>query len=551
MFKDLYVKYKWYIIITIPFSMLLGMANISVIAIISEAIGNNLQDLEYDVTYFFSAICILFVLGLGNELLRSKLLAHVVYDIQIKMIRRVIATPLAQLERIGIPKVIATLTEDLAAAINYFHALPVLFVNVAIVFFGILYMAYLSVELLGFVLAVIIVGVITVAALILFTKKDRKEIREATDEMMFHYQNVVNGAKELALNSYRKYFLAERIYDTAGDMRMRTRRVLNVLAVAEQWAQLLVFILLGCVIFIVDQWFELPLDIILGFVMTLLFLLEPIEVITTQADELLDAKVAFEKIDSLKLAPVDGWNDIDVAQPQLKLTSVNSLQLENLEYTYTRETDNQSETFHLGPISSEFKAGEVTLIIGGNGSGKSTLLKVLCGLYQKDAGVIRLDGKVQEDEHMQEVFRNHFSMISPDFCLFKDVINAQGDRCEDEEANSFLEQLKLASVVSCIEGQLSKLELSQGQRKRVALMQAYLEDKPIVLLDEWAADQDPVFKEVFYNDIIASLKQQGKIVIVVTHDDKYFDIADRVLKLSEGKLETHEAFIPNTTRELV
>ena len=131
-------------------------------------------------------------------------------------------------------------------------------------------------------------------------------------------------------------------------------------------------------------------------------------------------------------------------------------------------------------------------------------------------------------------------MITPDFCLFRDVIDAKGQRCEDNQANELLQQLKLASVVSCSDSQLSKLDLSQGQRKRVALMQAYLEDKPIVLLDEWAADQDPTFKDIFYKSIIPNLKRQRKIVIVVTHDDKYFDISDRVLRLSEGKLEDYQ-----------
>ena len=263
----------------------------------------------------------------------------------------------------------------------------------------------------------------------------------------------------------------------------------------------------------------------------------------------MDAKVAFEKIDSLKLAPVDGWKTPDLEQPEFQTSPVHRLELENLEYSYIRETDNQSETFHLGPISAEFKAGEVTLILGGNGSGKSTLLKVLCGLYKKDAGTIRLDGRIQDDSDTEH-FRNHFSMITPDFCLFRDVIDAKGDRCKDSRVNELLEQLKLASVVNCSGSQLSKLDLSQGQRKRVALMQAYLEDKPIVLLDEWAADQDPTFKEIFYKNIIPNLKRQQKVVIVVTHDDKYFDIADRVLKLSDGKLEEYQAFDPHARVEL-
>lgn len=536
MYKDLYLKYKWYILITLPMSILLGMLSISVIAIISEAIGNNLQNLEYDAVYFFSVISVLFLLGLSNEWLRAKLLAHVIYDIQIKMIRRVIATPLAQLEKIGIPKVIATLTQDLSTAINYFHALPVLFVNIAIIICGVAYMAYLSVELLAVVLGFILVGGVTITALVLFTKKDRANIREATDDMMSHYQNVVHGAKELALHTPRKVFLSQKIYETAAGMRKRTRRVLNVLAVVEQWGQWIVFAMLGCVIFFVDQFFTLSTEIILGYVMTLLFLLEPIEVITTKSNELVEAKVAFEKIDSLKLAGVDGWQGVSVKKTDLTIRPVNQLVLESVEYAYTQETEKQTEMFHLGPISACFNAGEVTLIIGGNGSGKSTLLKVLSGLYSVDSGTIKLNGKIITAQEI-ETFRNHFSMITPDFCLFQDALNAQGEPCNDDKVNQVLALLKLENVINCTHSRLSSLDLSHGQRKRVALMQSYFEDKPIVLLDEWAADQDPTFKEIFYKEIVPNLKRQQKIVIVVTHDDKYFDISDRVLKLSDGKLE--------------
>ena len=536
MYKELYLKYKWYLLITVPMSILLGMASMSVIAIISDAIGNQMENMKYGVEYFFIAIFILFVVGLGNDLLIVRMAVNVSYDIQVKMIRRVVATPLCQLERIGLPKVIATLTEDLETAEKFFHVLPALIINIVIVIFGIAYMAYLSLALLGIVLGFFVFGFFTIACLLWYTKKDRVAVRETTDVMMGYFQRVVSGAKELSLNDFRKYIFTRKIFSTSDEIRNRSRRIFALLAVVEQWAQLLLFAMLGIIIFLVVNYLSLSMEVIAGYVITLLFLLEPIEVIINGSDELIDAKVAFNKIDSLRLSAVNGWDQ--VVYPEFKNNPDASgvrLELEDIEYSYTLEADGKKEMFHIGPVSSRFNPGEVTLIIGGNGSGKSTLLKVLCGLYPLDVGRIYLNDKVVEPDEV-EAFRNNFSIIAQDFCLFKEVLDASGNFCDDHVIRGLLEKLKLSGVVTSKNGVLSRLDFSHGQRKRLALLQAYCEDKSVILLDEWAADQDPLFKDIFYREILPALKSRGKTVIVVSHDDSYFDCADKVLKIEQGKL---------------
>ena len=536
MYKELYLKYKWYLLITVPMSILLGMASMSVIAIISDAIGNQLDNMKYGVEYFFTAVFILFVLGLVNDLLVVKMAVNVSYDIQVKMIRRVIATPLPQLERIGLPKVVATLTEDLDTAEKFFHVLPLLIINVVIVFSGIAYMAYLSIELLGIVFGFFTLVFLTIFSLLWYTKKDRVAIRESTDVMMSHYQRVVLGAKELALNDFRKYFFTRKIFSTAGDIRKRSWRIFNFLAVIEHWAQLLLFSLLGVIIFLVGDYWSLSMEVIAGYVITLLFLLEPIEVIINSSDELVDAKVAFNKIDRLNLSQVTGWGELK-APKKLNNTdfSKGCLELKEVEYSYTLEANDKSDVFHIGPISTRFNSGEISLIIGGNGSGKSTLLKLLCGLYPLDSGGIYVNGEVIKPDEIG-VFRNQFSMITPDFCLFEEVLDAKGDFCNDRVIYEFLKKLHLSEVVTFKNGVLSRLDFSHGQRKRLALLQAYCENKSIILLDEWAADQDPLFKDIFYKEMLPALKKLGKTVIIVSHDDRYFDCADQVLHLEQGKL---------------
>lgn len=537
LFGELYRKYKWYLIVTVPMSIVLGIASMSVIAIINTSVSNGLEQSQYSPGIFAIAVAALFVVGICTEIINARLATSVSYHIQMKMVRQVIDTPFKQLEKIGFPKVIATLTEDMSTAVKYFHVLPMLFINTAMVLSGLAYMAYLSVSLLAVVAAFFGIGALTIGGPIWLTKKDRVAIREASDYMLSHYQNVVNGAKELALNTPRSEFITQKIVFTARDVRRRANRVLSALVVVEQWGQLLVFSMLGFITYACSDYLTLSKEIVIGYVLTLLFLLEPIEKIVGCFDEVLNAIVAFKKIESLKLAKVRRGDEVKQwYQPEKNEHIGSELRLDNVEYVYKEENaGGQSESFVLGPISTCFRPGEATFIIGGNGSGKSTLIKLIAGLYRVTKGTISFNNQPVSDANIEQ-YRNYFSLVMPDFCLFEDVLDRQGRRPSDIRINSILGKLRLSSVVTSKKSRLSNLDLSHGQRKRLALLQAYLEGKPIILFDEWAADQDPGFKKLFYHSIVPALKLQGKIVIVITHDEKYFlSSANRVLKIVEGK----------------
>jgi putative ATP-binding cassette transporter len=77
------------------------------------------------------------------------------------------------------------------------------------------------------------------------------------------------------------------------------------------------------------------------------------------------------------------------------------------------------------------------------------------------------------------------------------------------------------------DGRLSTTRLSAGQRRRLALLQVFLDRRPVVALDEWAAEQDPIFRRVFYTELLPELQRRGATVVAITHDDRYFHIADR------------------------
>ncbi len=196
----------------------------------------------------------------------------------------------------------------------------------------------------------------------------------------------------------------------------------------------------------------------------------------------------------------------------------------------------EDSKFVLGPIDLSFQPGELVFLVGGNGSGKSTLAKILTGLYLPEAGEILLDGK-PVDHKNRDQYRQLFSAVFADFYLFDSLIGLRGSDL-DAKARQYLKLLHLNHKVSVQNGALSTTAVSQGQRKRLALLTAYLEDRPFYLFDEWASDQDPYFKKIFYTQLLPELKARGKTVLVITHDDRYFDLADRIIKLDYGKIVT-------------
>jgi putative ATP-binding cassette transporter len=207
------------------------------------------------------------------------------------------------------------------------------------------------------------------------------------------------------------------------------------------------------------------------------------------------------------------------------------LELKGVTHSYHREREDSS--FILGPIDLTIRPGELIFVTGGNGSGKTTLVKMLTGLYAPEGGEIRLDDEVITLAN-RDSYRQHFSVVFSDFYLFESFFGMVSSDL-DAQALDYLIQLQLDHKVQVKDGKLSTTELSQGQRKRLALLTAYLEDRSIYVFDEWAADQDPQFKEIFYYQLLQDLKARGKTVIVISHDDRYFHVADRILKLDFGK----------------
>ncbi len=268
-----------------------------------------------------------------------------------------------------------------------------------------------------------------------------------------------------------------------------------------------------------------------GFVIVMLYVKGPNKQVAAGLPTLVQAQVAFRRVAELmtqftnrEQSLLDGA-DVPLPGP------VQEIALRNVSYGFPGVAG--STGFDLGPIDLSIRGGEALFIVGENGSGKTTLVKLLLGLYEPREGALLLNG-VPVTAQDRDAYRQMFSAVFSDYFLFDTLVG--GDDSQAEQTRFYLERLQIAHKVELQNGSFSTLDLSTGQRRRLALVHAYLERRPVMMFDEWAADQDPTFRRLFYTELLPDLKRQGRTLIVVSHDDRYFDAADRIIRLDGGRI---------------
>jgi putative ATP-binding cassette transporter len=430
---------------------------------------------------------------------------------------------------------LATLTDDIQSVANALFSFPVLCIDIAILISCLTYLAWLSLSVFGLMLLVLVIVIASLQIIISRARKALSLARKEQDTLLHHFQAIIAGIKELKLHYQRRQsFLTEDLYVTASAARDHNIAGMTTFAIAGGYGLLATFLVIGLLLFALPRFVSTSPEILSGYALVALYLMLPFQGILGAIPVLSRATVALDAIQTLGLALAEHSPETTAIAPPAPNATWQQLDLVGVTHAYRGERE--EDGFTLGPLTLTFQPGEVVFLVGGNGSGKSTLAKLITGLYSPEAGELQLDGQAITDVN-REWYRQHFSVIFADFYLF-DRLLGLGDRGDlDPQAKDYLIQLHLDHKVRVQDGTLSTTTLSQGQRKRLALLTAYLEDRPIYLFDEWASDQDPIFKEIFYTQLLPELRQRGKAVLVISHDDHYFHLADRIVKLDYGKLE--------------
>jgi putative pyoverdin transport system ATP-binding/permease protein len=483
----------------------------------------------------FIVICLVEPL---SRFIASALLTHLgqkaIFDLRMRLTRQILATPLRSLEQLGQPRIMAVLTDDISTISNTLIAVPILCMQIAVVLGSLVYMAWLSPITALLVFGFIIVGGTIFQLAINKGFRFLKEAREQQDAMMKHFRTMLDGAKELKLHFQRRLAFLTQVFQPSAEAFRRSNLTGNLIyaATGSFGYQLILYTLLGLLIFLMPSLTGVDTKTLTGFTLALFYMLIPLSDIIVLFPTLARANISMEKVTSLGLSLPALTNDGDAIPP---VTGVAFEQLELVEATHSYHRDSENKSFILGPIDLTIHRGELIFLVGGNGSGKTTLAKLLCGLYVPESGEVRLNKQTVSDES-RDSYRQLFSVVFSDFHLFESLLGftAQG---LDGRAENYIRELQLQHKVQVKDGALSTIELSQGQRKRLALLTAFLEDRPFYIFDEWAADQDPFFRDIFYLHLLPELKAKGKTVLVISHDDRYYSLGDRIIKLDYGKIE--------------
>lgn len=525
------------VLIALFIGILSGVCNALLIAVINSALKNAGSASPFLFKSFVALCVILPLTRLLSERLLARMGQRALMDLRLRLSRQILAAPLRYLEELGAHRLLAALAEDVPVITNALVALPILFINVAVVVAGLVYLGWLSFGLLLMLLSFVVLGVVTYQLPVLRAVQHLRLAREQNDSLFNHFRSLTTGTKELKLHRERRNaFFAEVLEPTAMSFQKYNLRAMVIFSVAATWGQLLVFIVVGLIIFGIPAWKSTNTLILAGYSLSLLYLMSPFQLVMNFVPMVGRAGVALQKLEGLGLSLAAKATEPSKDEPPPP-SAWKSLELRRATHSYHREAED--DNFVLGEIDMTFSPGELVFIVGGNGSGKTTLVKLLIGLYPPESGEILLDDQPITDQN-RDSYRQQFSVVFSDFHLFESLLGLETSEL-DEKAREYLRQLQLHHKVKVTDGQLSTTELSQGQRKRLALLTAYLEDRPFYIFDEWAADQDPYFKEVFYLDLLPALKARGKTIIVITHDDKYYYVADRIIKLDYGRVILDQA----------
>jgi cyclic peptide transporter len=513
---------RWKIASALPSLALLalvsGIANVFVVFAVTAVLAGG--NLEAHADRFLLAGVVYLVARKALEKRLIVLVSDVVYKTRATLLKQVLSQPFERFEEMERGSIYTVICEDTTTLGNTVGSFATLVTSVVTIMAAFVYLVVLHPPLalvMGVVVGLVSFGYARRCA---GAKESLASARTSWNGFVGKVEEALDGFKELALhfpkrNEFR--VAAERQCEQA---RANAEVARLSLLDAFLFGELLLLGALGMATFVSAQFAGLDLRQRAGFVIILLYLIGPVKTLLATAPLLVEAKLAWQRI-KLVVSTVSAPNVSSALPPRV----VQTLELSNLSFQYQ---NSERTGMRVGPIDVTIARGECLFLTGGNGSGKTTLAKVITGLYEPQTGEVRVDGKRLSRAELGEYFS---AIFSPCF-VFDQLygVGATADRLD-----SAMDRLGLLGRVERKNGWIDNVRLSAGQRKRVALLEAFLQERPILLFDEVTADQDSEFRRLFYEEILGELKRAGKIVVVITHDDKYFHVADNILKLDLGR----------------
>lgn len=510
-----------------------GLLSAGVLALLNQVLHHFSDHSDVVILGFIVLVAGKLLASFWSQHLIVRFTQDTIVDLSLSLCAKIVRAPLRCAEQRGAANIFVTLTDDVSCVTWAIQCFPQLIMNVAIVLGCGVYLAWLSWGMFIGVVGATVLGTLGYQWLYSSTFSVVSAAREARVELFRHLRSLTDGLKELLMHRERRLeFVNEELRKATESLRGTNLEAARRQNLAGAWMQVSFYSLIGLVVFLFPSLVTVSPEALTGYVVAVLYMMGPIWGIVGAIPTIERGQVAVENIERLGVS-------LDMRREDVGPLPVAGLEVEfspivrwsDVVYSYG-EANGRETPFTLGPISLELHPGELVFLVGGNGSGKSTFMKVLTGLYEPTRGEVTLAGR-QITTLNREWYREHFSVVFSDFHVFNKLLGQQNSEV-DGLAERCLRLLHMEQKVAVHERTFTTLNLSQGELKRLAFVTAYLENRPIYVFDEWAADQDPQYKEIFYKTLLPDLRARGKLVVVITHDDRYFHLGDQIIKLEDG-----------------
>lgn len=503
-----------------------GGIHVWLLVMINQTLNGLIAGKEADLAFFLSAIGLLSVYVVFNRILSGitiRFSQQIVHDIRMQLIRSALRSGYQDMKDKQ-ELLDAAITKDVTAVSHAALSSIVLVTAVVTVAGCLIYLAYLSFVVLIFIAVVACCGVGIYSLGSDTNLKFLQKARESEDVLFHHIRQVIDGFREVKINPAKGEALVEGpLFESSMDNYNYASKGFTGYYNNNLISQFLFYTALIALLFLGGTSFKIPAAVLMNCIIVTLYLLGPLESVASLMPDLGAGNIAAVRLDDL----LRSFGENEKSVNMQVLPPLQDLTYQSLRFKYPA-----SETaFSLGPIDFQLRKGEVVFIYGGNGAGKTTLLHLVLGLLQAQEGKLLLNGK---ELSSGEIPNSLFAPVFSDFHLFDRLYGI--DIIDRERANRYLHLFELEDKISIGTDRFSSLKLSTGQRKRLAFIAILLENRPILLLDEWAADQDPVFRMKFYLEIIPVLKAEGFTILAITHDDKYYERADSLYRMESGAL---------------
>jgi putative pyoverdin transport system ATP-binding/permease protein len=517
------------------FALIAGLSDALIVVIINAA-AERASKGEANFSLF-----LFFTLALGGYILAQRYILRIstvqieqmIGRVRIRLADKIRKSDLFPLENLGRSEIYSGINRDTMAVSQ--AAAPILIACQAslMVFFTIFYIGYLSPRAVLLTLGVIGLGVFVHLRRLRRIMADLQKSGASENEFFESLTHLLDGFKEVKLSRARSrdlFLHLQQIARVAAELKTHAG-----IQFTDQYlfSQASLNILVAVVVFVLPLLSDAESSRIIAITAAVQFISGPLTSLVGAIPAFSNANVAIGNIERLERqleqlrsssAPEEVWA-LKPRRPRFR-----TITLERVEMRYTDAAG--EPLFTVGPLDMTIDRGDMIFLVGGNGSGKTTFLKLLTGLYYPHSGRLRIDGQ-NVDKFGYARYRELFSAIFTDYHLFDRLYGIK--RIDERRVNELLRLMQLEEKTRYVDGRFENQDLSAGQKKRLALIVSMLEDKPIYVFDEWAADQDPSFRKFFYEELLEQFKSRGKTVIAATHDDRYFHVADRIIKMEMGQ----------------